>query len=1217
MKSVEKLPSRYRIDGKLGEGGFGVVYRAYDSHLKQTLAIKILPDNATSAQETLTREFKTLSQLQHPNLVRVYDYGTLPPHIPYFTMELIEGQNLRDFLRNKTNILLIPMVIRQALKALTYLHANRILHGDIKPENVVITGGEDHSINTKLLDFGLTTSLGDDRKLLSGTLRYLAPEILLQGAPSSPSTDLYALGVSLIESILSEEAPRPDEIDEVFFENTHVDLMRTLASVGIRNPSALSSFILDLCRIDPSDRMQDSKEASRSFEMIASELSPRQEIQMSSIFVGRSKELRQIDSCLATDESAKRVMILSGHRGIGKKSIIRKVLQSAQLRGFLPIDLTPSPSHFSLDQLIDALSSHLSATERKHFISRLPARPKPNDKHKNSDPDPNRALVIYAHIIEFLVEISASQKLLIIVSDIERSSKDFLLFIVQLLNNMELSESQIKLLITGSNDLGNRERMSEELTRIVKSPLATTIEVPPFNDELLKQYLAKCFGQSLLPEEERRDILSKTHGLPLLIVAFLKNLLAANVIQNEEGHWILDRRLYKQEHIPAGIDDSLSIALKNVPEDQVALLRTLALYGQPLKPDHLEPLARGIVEDPSQALVGLIDRTILVYRSDGTVSFAHPLYAQFIIENIPSDVMQNHSELLADRLVSEGSSDSLRIAQLYVSAETVGEALEYGFKAVDKMYSSYLLYDCLKLLLDLKDLASRKGNESQLLCVLAKLAPIEHRTGLLKEAIDDYGVLVNTAQSDSQKAQYYVQVADIQYNLLGSVEESRATLQRALRSAKRAGDADLTAAVYHLLGAMSSEKRITYYEKAAALSKGKNVNRYLTSLAHMAYGYQLAGITRKASMIQEAIIREIDKADLTAKKEIFFFLYLINFYTADYRTAKLYIIRKIQLEKKTEDSLELMTSMSSLGGCFYTEGSFYKMIDTLKEAYNSAMKYSKYLSAITILSNLSLGYRSVADYGLSLKMLLRAEEIIKREGIQALNSAFLMKPTMLYLMLGKAKETEFRVSAQRLCEKARKTRNHIGSGHHSMAFALYYLYRLQPDDALLHAKKALSFFRKAADRDDVVSALVNIAIIQISKRKPKLARTDLEHAEEIFEAIHCEYLKPLLMLAKAMLARTENAEDTRKILNEALRTSRKMGTREITWQIQRELALYHKGRDELHRALSHYKDTVDTIKQITETIDEEELKMSYLEVPFRQRVFDEIKALKREIPKTP
>jgi len=134
--------------------------------------------------------------------------------------------------------------------------------------------------------------------------------------------------------------------------------------------------------------------------------------------------------------------------------------------------------------------------------------------------------------------------------------------------------------------------------------------------------------------------------------------------------------------------------------------------------------------------------------------------------------------------------------------------------------------------------------------------------------------------------------------------------------------------------------------------------------------------------------------------------------------------------------------------------------------------------------------------------------------------------------------------------------------------------------------------------------------------KLKLAMASLKEAEKTYEAIHCEYLKPVLLLAKAMLARCGQSDDARKILADALRTSKKMGTREITWQIQREFALYHKDRGELHRALSCYKDAVETIKQITETIDEEELKMSYLEIPFRRRVFDEIKALKREIPKT-
>jgi tetratricopeptide (TPR) repeat protein len=219
---------------------------------------------------------------------------------------------------------------------------------------------------------------------------------------------------------------------------------------------------------------------------------------------------------------------------------------------------------------------------------------------------------------------------------------------------------------------------------------------------------------------------------------------------------------------------------------------------------------------------------------------------------------------------------------------------------------------------------------------------------------------------------------------------------------------------------------------------------------------------------------------------------------------------------------------------------------------------------------------------------------------------------MLYVMLGKATEAEFKASARRLYERARKTKNRIGSGHHSMAFALYHMNKLQADEALIHAKKALSLFKQAADRDDVVSALVHIGIIQISLGKPKLARTSIAQAEKIYEEIHCEYLKPLLMLGKAMLARFQRSDDAKKVLADALRTSKKMGTREITWQIHRELALYYKDRGEPHKALSCYRDAVETIKQITETIDEEELKMSYLGVPFRKRVFDEIKALKRK-----
>lgn len=160
------------------------------------------------------------------------------------------------------------------------------------------------------------------------------------------------------------------------------------------------------------------------------------------------------------------------------------------------------------------------------------------------------------------------------------------------------------------------------------------------------------------------------------------------------------------------------------------------------------------------------------------------------------------------------------------------------------------------------------------------------------------------------------------------------------------------------------------------------------------------------------------------------------------------------------------------------------------------------------------------------------------------------------------------------------------------------------------AEKAIALFTKAEDRDDIVLALIQKAIVLASLGKIDEAAKSAKKAVKIYDEIHCEYLKPFLMLGRGMIARLAGESDARALLAEGLRTSRKMGTREMTWQLQRELALYHNDRGEPHKAMEYYQDAIDTLKQITETLDDEELRTSYLEVPIRLRVFNEIKELR-------
>jgi serine/threonine-protein kinase len=264
MSGIEGLPSRYRIESIIGEGGFGKVYRVFDSKLDRVLALKIISRDSTSIRASLMKEFKTLSKLQHPNLVRVYDFGNLESRLFYFTMEYLEGADLRSYCKNADNLKRIPSIIDQLLAALAYLHENGVIHGDIKPENISMTGQKSSPL-VKLLDFGLISSIAARQgKNASGTPRFLAPEILYEGARKSHSTDLYALGATLCESIEDLDFPASIDLTDELLKRRYAGMSKTLSGAGVRNPSSVASFILDLCDTAPFPRPASAKVARGS-----------------------------------------------------------------------------------------------------------------------------------------------------------------------------------------------------------------------------------------------------------------------------------------------------------------------------------------------------------------------------------------------------------------------------------------------------------------------------------------------------------------------------------------------------------------------------------------------------------------------------------------------------------------------------------------------------------------------------------------------------------------------------------------------------------------------------------------------------------------------------------------------------------------------------------------------------------------------------------------
>ncbi len=202
-----KTIGKYIIEKKLGQGGMGVVYKAYDPILDRVVAIKLMTSELSKDERLIKRfirEARISAKLDHPNIIKVYDLGQEGPNY-YLVMEYIDGQTLRDYLRNRKSINLLESlkIFKQILEAMAYAHSRGVVHRDLKPENIMLT----RNLSVKVMDFGLAFIKGSHSITspgsVMGTLAYFSPE-QAQGLEVDHRTDIYALGVILFELVTGQ-----------------------------------------------------------------------------------------------------------------------------------------------------------------------------------------------------------------------------------------------------------------------------------------------------------------------------------------------------------------------------------------------------------------------------------------------------------------------------------------------------------------------------------------------------------------------------------------------------------------------------------------------------------------------------------------------------------------------------------------------------------------------------------------------------------------------------------------------------------------------------------------------------------------------------------------------------------------------------------------------------------------------------------------------------
>jgi serine/threonine protein kinase len=266
---------RYKIYEKMGAGGVGAVFRAYDSQLKRWVAIKRLL-TATEANSNdldtteLRREADTLASLRNPNIVTIFDVGSDEEGL-FIVMELLEGEDLADVVeRGPLGYDDFKELATQCLEGLMAAHQNHILHRDIKPENIKVERLPGGRMQAKIIDFGLARAgmrarkqTEDQSGTVMGSIFYMAPEQLTR-EPVDARTDLYSLGCVFYEALSGKKAFNGESMNDVI--DAHIDHRVTpLHEVAPYVQPWLSAWVFRLISAKPEDRPADAQQAIEEF----------------------------------------------------------------------------------------------------------------------------------------------------------------------------------------------------------------------------------------------------------------------------------------------------------------------------------------------------------------------------------------------------------------------------------------------------------------------------------------------------------------------------------------------------------------------------------------------------------------------------------------------------------------------------------------------------------------------------------------------------------------------------------------------------------------------------------------------------------------------------------------------------------------------------------------------------------------------------------------
>lgn len=401
------LKETYRIDQRIGSGGMSHIYLGLQLSLNRKVAIKVLRpeiEHAVDFMQLFLREARTISQLNHPNIVGVVDFGHTDEGFAYLVMEYLEGQLLDEIVPTPQGLPLpnALWIIDQLIAGLKAAHTQDIVHRDLKPANIMLIHIAGGSSLIKLLDFGISKPLKEDdlnhtkMGMVIGTPGYMAPEQIGNNSGIDTRADIYALGALLYYLVVGSK-PFAGETQEVILKKQVSELPPPITDSMVEDLACVKLWpvIAKAMAVNPQERYQTVDEMAEHLNELMSETSERTLLMPKPnaptlfrlVFRGEMQSGADLDQAKATlkktfkIDDARVEKLFARNKSIIKNKVDKKTAERYQ-------DFLSKLGAISYIEEITESSTPLPATSPSAYTSRLTGSL--TGKIQNTAPPPNR-----------------------------------------------------------------------------------------------------------------------------------------------------------------------------------------------------------------------------------------------------------------------------------------------------------------------------------------------------------------------------------------------------------------------------------------------------------------------------------------------------------------------------------------------------------------------------------------------------------------------------------------------------------------------------------------------------------------------------------------------------------------------------------------------------------------------------------------------------------